>query len=302
MNSLIPEISLPKRTFTEWINIFSEIVKFRITFLVSLTTALGFILASDNVNYRLFFTSFGIFLLACSSSALNQYQERNLDKLMPRTQSRPIPAGKLSKNFVLNLSLLLLVTGTVMLFVFTNISTVFIGLATFVWYNFVYTILKRKSALAVIPGAVVGALPPLAGWASANGDLTDFRIYLIVLYFFIWQIPHFWLLLILYGKDYASAGFPVLNDLFSVKQLKYMTFLWISLTALLTSSIAFAGILHSVYSVTAVLLISVILFYGSVMFVKYDTKRKNVLNMFMVINIHTLLIIVFLSVDKILNY
>jgi heme o synthase len=189
----------------------------------------------------------------------------------------------------------------VILSVFTNLETLFIGVLNLVWYNFVYTILKRKTALAVIPGALVGALPPLAGWAAADGNLSDFRIYLIVLYFFIWQIPHFWLLLLLYGKEYSAAGFPVLNDIFTDKQLKNLTFLWIFLTALLTSSIAFAGILNSVYSFVSILLISVILFYSSVLFVKSDAKRKNVFNMFMVINVHTLLIIVFLSFDKILN-
>ena len=206
-----PEILIQKYSLSERISILTEITKLKITILVSLTTALGYILAASEIKITLFYTVLGIFLLACSSSALNQYQESDIDNLMQRTKNRPIPSGKVSGNTVFNLSILLLVTGSLTLYLFTNFTALIIGLFTFLWYNGVYTPLKRRSAFAIIPGSLVGALPPIAGWASAGGSLQDFNIYLIAFYFFIWQIPHFWLLLLLYGKDYQSAGFPVLK-------------------------------------------------------------------------------------------
>jgi protoheme IX farnesyltransferase len=187
------------------------------------------------------------------------------------------------------------------LYLFTNFTALIIGLFTFLWYNGVYTPLKRKSAFAIIPGSLVGALPPIAGWVSAGGSLQDFNIYLIAFYFFIWQIPHFWLLLLLYGKDFQSAGFPVLNNVFTDNQLRKLTFIWILITMLLSVSIAVSGIVNYSVSLILLLLTSVFLLYNSLMFLRSGSERKDIVKMFVNINIHTLLIIILLSSDKLIN-
>jgi protoheme IX farnesyltransferase len=149
------------------------LVKFRITVLVSFTTALGYFLASTKLGFAFVYPVLGIFLLACSAAALNQYQEVKTDLMMERTRNRPIPSGKISRNNVLIISAILLLAGTSILFIKTNFGTLFTGLLTFYWYNAVYTPLKKKTALAIIPGSLVGALPPLAGWLAAGGNLLD---------------------------------------------------------------------------------------------------------------------------------
>ena len=86
-----------------------------------------------------------------------------------------------------------------------------LGLITVVWYNGIYTPLKRVTAFAAIPGGVVGAIPPVIGWVSGGGDPTDARIIVVAFFFFVWQVPHFWLLLMRIGGDYERAGLPSLT-------------------------------------------------------------------------------------------
>jgi heme o synthase len=295
------EILTDKNELVKKIFLISELTKFKITVLVSLTTALGYILAANEINLTLLYSVLGIFLLACSSSALNQYQEIEIDRSMSRTLNRPLPSGRVSENFVFNLSIIFLISGSLVLLIFTNIPALLIGVFTFFWYNGVYTPLKRKSALAIIPGSLVGALPPLAGWAAAGGSLLDFNIYLISFYFFIWQIPHFWLLLLIYGKEYSSAGLPVLNNIFTEKQIKKITFVWIIISMLISVAIAFSGIVIYSFSLILLLIASGFLLFNSLVFLYSDAGKKDIVKMFVKINVHTLLIIVLLSSDKLIN-
>ena len=283
------------------LSLIAEITKVRITFLVALTTALGYILSAQKISYDLFFVVIGIFLIACSASALNQYQESETDKLMSRTRNRPIPSGRATANYVFNTAMIFLITGSAVLFFLVNFSSLVIALFTMLWYNAVYTPLKKKSALAIIPGSLVGALPPLAGWVAAGGKVSDFSIYLIALYFFVWQIPHFWLLLSLYSKEYKEAGFPVLNDLMPDKVFKIITFSLLIVTVLMTMAVTVSGIVF--YSISTVLIFLTCLFLlaNSVFFLFSSQERKNIVRMFINVNIHTLLVIILLSTDKLIS-
>lgn len=149
---------------------------------------------------------------------------------MPRTQNRPIPSGRISAAGGLLVVLLYLSAGSVLLY-FTQ-PPIALGLswATLFFYNLVYTPLKRVTAFAVIPGSMVGSLPPLIGWTAAGGNITSENILLVAVFFFIGQIPHFWLLLLLFGNQYKQAGMPSLNQLFSENQIKRITFTWVLTT------------------------------------------------------------------------
>ena len=258
-------------------------------------------LALDNLESFSLFPVAGIFLLACGAAALNHYQERNTDALMVRTMNRPIPSGTAAPNTVLLISFFFLILGSSVLILKSNTLTLGIGLYTFLWYNAVYTPLKKMTSFAIIPGSLVGALPPVAGWAAAGGSITDPGILLIASFFFVWQIPHFWLLLMIYGNDYSKGGFPVLTNIFSVLQLKKITFSWILLTIAIALSINFLGILN--YNVSGVFLIvsCVWIFYESIKFLKSDISNSNSRDMFIRINIFTLLIITILSLDKLVK-
>lgn len=297
---ILPEKNKQEPFFLEQFRLLSEVTKLRITALVSFTTGLGYILANEGFNINIIYPVLGIFFLACGSAALNHLQEKKLDLLMDRTKTRPLPSGKTGNIYYYSVILFFTALGIILLLLKTNIPTLSIGLITYFWYNAVYTPLKKKSALAVIPGSLVGALPPLAGWTAAGGDITDFRILYICFYFFLWQIPHFWLLLLVYSDDYKKGGFPVLTDIMNLKSLKIMTFLWIVLTFLISTGIPFVGIISHNSVKIFMLFAGLLLLLSGIRFILSGITRKSVFSMFISINIFTLLIILFLSIDKII--
>ena len=285
-------------TFLSKLALLGELVKIKITVLVSLTTALGYILGANKISLDLFYSVFGIFILACGSAALNQYQERDTDALMDRTKERPIPSGRINGSGVLMISLSLLFLGSVVLILGANVLTLAIGLFTFFWYNGVYTPLKKKIALAIIPGSLVGALPPLAGWVSAGGNILDIKILYVAFYFFVWQIPHFWLLLLIYGKDFSKGGFPVLSNKISEKGIAGITFIMLLFTVLVALFIPLLNILSFNITYISLCVISVLMIYTSFNFLISDLSKKEIFKAFIGINIYTLFFITFLSADK----
>lgn len=288
-------------SFSRSFRMFLEIIKFKITILVSFTTGLGYILASNTISLSIFYPVIGIFLLACSASALNHYQERRTDRLMKRTANRPIPSGKISAGNVLLISFLIFLAGSAVLLFRTNLATLGVGYLTFIWYNGVYTPLKKITPWAIIPGSLVGALPPVAGWVSAGGILTDPRIMIVSLYFFIWQIPHFWLLLMLYAEDYKQGGFPTLTDVMNIGQLKRITFIWLIATVLIAMIIPMFGLVNYSYSLLLLTLASLWMIYVSFRFLYSEGSRKPVIGSFIKINFYTLFLITVLSLDKLIK-
>ena len=171
-----------------------------------------------------------LMLQACGAAALNQVQDAHIDVLMERTARRPIPAGRISRRAATLFALGLLAAGSVVLGFF-GLAPMLLGLGAAVVYNLVYTPLKRVTPFAALPGALIGALPPVVGWSAAGGYLSDPSIHLVAFFFFIWQIPHFWLLLLFYHRDYADGGLPSLFDRFDRRQIVKLTFIWIAALA-----------------------------------------------------------------------
>lgn len=293
--------SIAKSETANLFRIILEVSKIRITVFVALTTTLGYLLALNSLESFSLYPVLGIFMLSCGAAAMNHYQERLTDAMMVRTMNRPIPAGTISPVNVLMISFFFLLTGSMVLILKSNLLTLGIGLYTFLWYNAVYTPLKRISPFAIIPGSLVGALPPLAGWAAAGGDITEGRILLIASFFFVWQIPHFWLLLMIYGKDYDKGGFPNLTNMFSLRQLKRITFSWILLTAAIALSVNLSGIMN--YYVSGIFMIIVCAWFviQTFIFLKSETSDKKAKNMFISINMFSLLLITILSLDKLIK-
>lgn len=282
--------------------ILSELSKIRISLLVTLSTATGFMLAADKLSGGIAFPVMGVFLLACGSSALNQFQEKEIDKLMLRTGLRPIPSGRLSPRAAWLIALFLLLFGFSVLFFKTNSAALCLGLFSVLWYNGVYTYLKKKSAFAVIPGALIGAIPPAVGWVSGGGYLLDPKILAIAFFFFIWQIPHFWLLLLCYGKDYERAGIPSLTRIFTSRQLKRITFIWILAAMATCLLIPLFGIVTSFY-INLFLLASVLwLVISATRLLKKEGEEFTFSPAFREINLYALWVISMLSLDRLLNF
>jgi protoheme IX farnesyltransferase len=168
-----------------------------------------------------------VFLLASGASAMNQFQERDIDEKMERTRRRPLPTGIITPQQALSLALMLMISGLLLLVIAGNVAAMVLGLFALLWYNGVYTHLKRITAFASVPGAFVGVFPPAIGWSAAGGALFDVRVLALCFIFFMWQIPHFWLLIICRGDEYQKAGLPSLAGVMSAAQISRVTFVWI---------------------------------------------------------------------------
>jgi heme o synthase len=196
-----------------WTSVFSDLVKARLTTLVLLTTAVGFYIGwRGAMNFALFFNTLAATaLVAAGASALNQLLEREYDAKMRRTQSRPLPSGRLQPTTVAIFGGASSVAGLVYLALAVNLLTSVLGAVTLVSYLFIYTPLKRVTWLNTMIGAVPGALPPLMGWTAARGELSGEGWALFAILFF-WQLPHFFAIAWMYRDEYAKAGFKMLSN------------------------------------------------------------------------------------------
>jgi heme o synthase len=189
-----------------------ELTKPRVGALVLFTVAAGSWLAAHGVPdlATLFHTLFGTGLVVAGASALNQFLERHSDSLMQRTESRPLPAGRLQPLEVFLFGLILGIFGISYLAVtLRQPLTAWIAGFSLVSYVFVYTPLKKITSLNTLVGAVPGALPPVIGWTAVNPSVTwEISILFIILFF--WQIPHFLAIAWMYREDYARAGLKML--------------------------------------------------------------------------------------------
>lgn len=194
-----------------WVAVYADLFKARLTFLVLLTTVVGFYVGFHGpANYLLMLhTLLGTALVASGASALNQLWERKHDAKMRRTQDRPLPSGRLQPRTVLLVGCSSALLGLVYLALWVNLATSLLGGLSLLCYLLVYTPLKRVTWLNTAVGAVPGALPPLMGWTAARGDLGGAGLALFAIQAF-WQMPHFLAIAWMYRDEYAKAGFKML--------------------------------------------------------------------------------------------
>lgn len=289
------------KIFSERLKLLAELSKVRITFAVMLTTLAGYLLAKGSLDAGIILPALGIFVLACGSSALNHYQDSDRDGLMARTARRPIPSGRISRNAVLYIAIALSITGSAMLYISSGFEGMQLGLLALIWYNGIYTPMKRRSAFAVIPGSVIGAIPPVVGWVAGGGPLLDPRALMLAFFFFIWQVPHFWLLMLKYGEEYVKAGYPSITQKYNEQQIRVLTFVWVFATAITALLLPLYGLVHSRYIVIAIIAGAV---WITAVFAGLLVRSGNSINpfyYFMRINYFVLLMIVSLSLDPFLQ-
>lgn len=285
----------------ERLKLLAELSKVRITFAVMLTTLAGYLLAKGSLDAGIILPALGIFVLACGSSALNHYQDSDRDGLMARTARRPIPSGRISRNAVLYISIALAITGSAMLYISSGFEGMQLGLLALIWYNGIYTPMKRRSAYAVIPGSVIGAIPPVVGWVAGGGPLIDQRALMLAFFFFIWQVPHFWLLMLKYGEEYVKAGYPSITQKYNEQQIRVLTFVWVFATAITALLLPLYGLVHSRYIVISIIAGAV---WITAVFAGLLVRSGNSINpfyYFIRINYFVLLMIVSLSLDPFLQ-
>lgn len=211
--------------------ILAELGKSKLSLAVTFSSVTGYFLYRNSVDLSFISLAAGVFLLASGAAVLNQYTEREEDAGMERTRTRPIPSKRISPGQAIVFLMFLLIAGSCLL-LSAGIIPFILGMLCVVLYNFVYTSLKKITVLAIVPGALVGAIPPVIGFATAGGDIFNYRIVLFSVFMFLWQLPHFWLLLIRYAKEYQTAGFKTIVKYLDEKQLRYLVFFWVLLSSL----------------------------------------------------------------------
>lgn len=193
-----------------------ELTKPRMNFLVVVTTMVGYYMAAQGLAdwAKVAYTLIGTAMTAAGSSVLNQFVERGFDGKMRRTANRPLPAGRIRPFEALLFGIGLSIAGVAMLALFVNALTALLGALTLALYVFIYTPAKRKTTLCTIIGAIPGAIPPVMGFTAVQGAITPQAMTLFTI-LFIWQMPHFLAIAILYREDYARGGFlmlPVVDE------------------------------------------------------------------------------------------
>ncbi len=201
-------------------------------------------------------TVLGVLLLTAGCSALNQVQERDLDARMARTRHRPLASGRFSPPAGMFFASALLLAGVALLATTGQALVVGLGLLAVLWYNGVYTPLKRRTPLALLPGALCGAIAPLIGWCAAGGHPADYRIVLLAGTLVLWQIPHFWSLAQAHREDYLRAGLPSLFTRLAPADLRRLGLLWSAALLLATAQLlVFQVVAHPA---TRLLLVAVV--------------------------------------------
>ena len=257
MDSTAVEINEPRVLGArEKLMAFVELTKPRIAIMLVLTSAAGFYLGSTGAfNYVLFANAMiGIALLAFGVATLNQYIERDVDKLMDRTAGRPLPSGRLTATEALVFGVLQCVVAEIYLFFLVNPLTAGLGLVVIVGYVFLYTPLKTRTSASTAIGAIPGALPPLMGWTAASNDITLDAWSLFVI-LFLWQFPHFLAIALMYREEYAKAGImmlPVLEPDGRITRRQIVSFSFMLLVASLAPF--FLGFASVIYLIGALIL------------------------------------------------
>jgi len=278
-------------------SVFLDLTKFKISVASTFTAAMGYIAYRRGVDLAMVSTLIGTLLLAMASSVLNEIQERKLDALMERTCRRPLPSGIVSPAAAMILVLLLALSGFTILRLFHGWMPTALGLLAMVWYNGFYTPLKRRSAFAVVPGSVIGALPPAIGWTAAGGSLGDPALAVLCFVFFVWQVPHFWLLSLLHAEGYEQAGFPTLTRLFSVPQILRLTFTWTCGTVAIGALLPIFGATRGWAAMGLLAAASIWLVFRFRALLQPESPPATIRKAFMQINVYALTIMVAVVVD-----
>ncbi len=204
-----PISTLAKSKLTDYV----QFVKLRLSVLVVFSAGIGYMMGyhQGSSPAQLGWLLLAGFLITGASNGLNQIIERESDKLMVRTSNRPVATGRMSVAEGLALSLLMGLSGVVMLAMMMNALSAWLGFFALCSYAFLYTPLKRISPIAVLIGAFPGALPVLIGYTAATGVL-DFEAILLFSVQFFWQFPHFWAIAWLLNDDYKRAGIKLLPN------------------------------------------------------------------------------------------
>jgi protoheme IX farnesyltransferase len=278
--------------------------RFYLSLAVSFSALFTYLVATKQPSFEIIIPWFGVLFLALGSSALNQVQEKQYDKKMNRTLKRPMVSGAYSFKKGFTISILLIVSSLFMLNYSMEILGIYFTLSTLLIYNLIYTYLKPITHWALILGSFLGVIAPSIGWLVANNlnlySLYQLKFIYIFILYFVWQVPHFWLLVLINKNDYKKAGFPTLKDKIGQQGLMRTISIW----NIISVSNGVTVIFTSQVSMTLwilTLLSSIYIVYSSfLLFFTKEIKGKFFKIRFMELNTYILLIMVLLIVDNLI--
>jgi protoheme IX farnesyltransferase len=221
------ESTIANNSIASKIKAFYELTKFRLSMTVVFSGAFGFVLASESTDWlKVILFAVAAFATTASANIINQIIEKDLDKLMSRTQNRPLPSGRLTVREAILFGWVMAAIASYILFYHFNIRAGALALLSMLLYGFVYTPAKRIGPIGVAIGAIPGAFPPMIGWVAATNHFGLEPGILFAIQFF-WQFPHFWAIAWVLDEDYKKAGFRLLpangKDLNSAIQIMIYT-------------------------------------------------------------------------------
>ena len=277
-----------------------QLIRLKVSLAVTFSAFAAGVICAGYIHSAFLFPILGIFLFACGASVLNQFQEIIFDRRMDRTRNRPLASGLMSPGKGLLWALLLLSAGIIVLVLSGKWISLILGIFNILWYNGFYIWLKRKTAFAIVPGAFTGAIPVLMGWSAAGGLIYDRVPWFLAFFIFLWQIPHFWLLMLKYGDEYRDAGLPVLSAIFSIVQMKRIIIFW-----LLAASVSSLLLITTIYPRIGLMDISVIILnLALLLLVIYQLFISRIIKfrvLFASVNIFMLVVLLLLTIESILK-
>lgn len=254
---------------------YNMLIKFRLNLTVVFSAVFGYLLATGLSFdwFTLFVLSAGGFLVTAAANAINQIFEKDYDKLMKRTANRPLATDRMSVTEAILVAGITAALGTFLLGYYINPLAGWIGAISLISYAFIYTPLKRMSTIAVLVGAIPGALPPVIGWVAATGSLGVETMILFAIQF-LWQFPHFWAIGWLGYEDYKKAGFKLLPIDVDGRNKKTAIYINLYIVGLITVSV-----LPYLWNITGAIALTVsiimgmfFLYNGIILFKKCDDK------------------------------
>ncbi len=231
------------------------LTKPRVMTLVIFTAICGMLAAPGTIHPVIGFTAIlAISLGAGASAALNQWYEHDIDAVMKRTASRPLPAGRMERETALHFGVGLSVFSVLLMGVAVNwLSAAILAFSIF-FYAVVYTIwLKRSTPQNIVIGGAAGAFPPVIGWAAVTGDVTAMPVLLFAIIFF-WTPPHFWALALFVNSDYSKAGIPMMPVVAGRQSTRRQAFAYSLILAISAIAPFTFGMTGSVYGIVAIVL------------------------------------------------
>lgn len=229
-----------------------EILKIHLCLYIGLSAVFGHVTGSRMFSFDALVLGFFVFVLACGSAVFNNIQDRQWDLFFARTRFRSLPQNRITPFSATVLAVLMTGAGLWGVFSAAGFLPFFWGIAGVVCYNIFYTPLKKRSSMALVPGIACGMLPPLMGWTGAGKSVSDPVLLLMMLVFALWQVLHFFIVLLKTAQVQTPSGWPEIlpctGILFSPKKIKLQMMIWAGLyiIAILLFAVT-SGLIHNLF-------------------------------------------------------